>query len=484
MKDFRKILLHFGCLAYLASLSSLSALAQNPAAIQQSLIASSQAGASPLRFNPDDFSLPVIQPSGFNHPEEFKIRTGLPNFFRKSASEKKVTIGYLGGSITRADNQYRIQSAKFIRSLFPDVEFSGLNAGVSGTGSDLGACRLYEQLLQYNPDLIFIEFAVNGAFAEGVEGIIRQIWKRNPNIDICLIYTIPDGLGKIYADGGVPQHIAKLELLAEHYGIPSIHMGMEAAFLEKDNKLIWKANPDQEKNKIVFSADGVHPLEAGGNLFAGAIARAMLKMKNQQSSIIHSLPNPFFADNWEDAQMIDPTNFASFDSQWERINPATSNDLKQFAGWFPYLMKAEKPGASFTFSFNGSMVGLFDIGGPEVGQLEIELDGKPLLMKQLNTENYIQSTDSAATRLVNRFNSYCNNRYRGQCFFVKVLPGEHQVKMNISAKIPDKVQILGNNQKADINEHPEKYMRTVGYFGKILIRGQVLPLDQSSKNTK
>lgn len=473
MKNFGKILLHFGCLAYFMSFFSLLAWTQNPEVDQQNLIAASQSGASPLLFNPDDFSLPVIQPSDFNHPQEFKIRNGLPNFFRKCASGKKVSIGYLGGSITRADNQYRIQSAKFIRSLFPDVNFSGLNAGVSGTGSDLGACRLYDQLLQYSPDLIFIEFAVNGAFAEGVEGIIRQIWKQNPQIDICLIYTITNGLGKIYGEGGVPQHIAKLDLLAEHYNIPSIHLGMEAAFLEKEDKLIWKGNSDQDKDKIVFSADGVHPLEAGGNLYAGAIARAILKMKSQQSSRTHSLVKPLLSDNWEDAQMLDPINSVSFHGQWERINPAVSDDLKQFAGWFPYLMKAENPGASFSFQFEGNMFGLFDIGGPEVGQLEIELDGKPLLLKQINTENYLQSTDSAALSLVNRFNRYCNNRYRGQCFFVKVLPGKHRVKMSISSEIPNKIQILGDNQKADIKEHPDKYMRTVEYIGKILVRGKI-----------
>ncbi len=443
---------------------------------QQNLIAASQAGASPLFFYPESFSLPVVQPSTFHHSSEFQIRDGLPNLFRKLRSGKSVTIGYLGGSITRADEQYRVQSAKFIQSMFPETKITGINAGVSGTGTDLGACRLYQQLLKYNPDIIFVEFAVNGAFAEGMEGIIRQIWRYNPQIDICLIYTITDGVGKIYTEGKIPDHIAKLDLLARHYGIPSVHLGMEAAFLEKEGKPIWEGDADQVKDKIVFSADGVHPLLAGGNLYAASLARALLQLKENAGTQNHRVPEPMLVDNWEDAQMIDPAS-ALFDSHWVKINPAESADLKQFSGWFPYLLKAEEPGASFTFSFEGSMFGLFDIGGPEVGQLEIELDGEVLLMNQLNAENYIGSNDSSAVRLVNRFNRFCNNRYRGQCFFAKVRPGKHVVKVTISSQIPDKANILGENQRADINEHPEKYKCTVEYLGKILIRGRMIDKD-------
>lgn len=473
MKNFLKIFLCFVFLFGFIKEITVQVQAQNLPVGQQNLIAASQTGASPLFFYPDSFSLPVVQPSSFHYSSEFQIRDGLPNLFRKLRSGKSVTIGYLGGSITRADEQYRVQSAKFIQSMFPDTKITGINAGVSGTGTDLGACRLYEQLLRYNPDVIFVEFAVNGAFAEGMEGIIRQVWRYNPQIDICLIYTITDGVGKIYTEGKIPDHIAKLDLLARHYSIPSVHLGMEAAFLEKEEKLIWKGNPDQVKDKIVFSTDGVHPLLAGGNLYAVSLARALLQLKENAGIQIHRVPEPMFADNWEDAQMIDPASALS-DSHWMKINPAESADLKQFSGWFPYLLKAEEPGASFTFSFEGSMFGLFDIGGPEVGQLEFQMDGKPLLIRQLNMDNFIETSDSSSANPINRFNRFCNNRYRGQCFFAKVTPGKHVVKVTVSSQMPDKTNILGENENTDITSHPEKYNRTVEYLGKILVRGKII----------
>ncbi len=451
---------------------------------QQNLIAESQTGASTLFFSPRIFDWPVIQPSRFNDPKEYSVRLGLPNFFKKMASNKTATIGYLGGSITRADNQYRMQSAKFIQTLFPKVRINGINAGVSGTGSDLGACRLYEQLLKYKPDLIFVEFAVNGAFAPGIEGIIRQIWKYHPKIDICLIYSITDGLGKIYAEGGIPKHIAKLDQIADHYSIPSIHLGMEAAYLEKQGKLVWKGDSLLVMDKIIFSADGVHPLKEGGNLYAAAIARAFLQMKEINKPIIHHLPAPLFYDNWEDAKMLDPMQLATFSGDWKKINPLDHDNLKSFSGWFPYLWMAEKPGASFSFSWEGTMFGIFDIGGPEVGQLEIELDGLKVNLAQLNTENYEVSNDTSSPTFINRFNKYCNNRYRGQCAFVNVSPGKHHVKIFISTLVADKAKILGGQQLSDISNNPQKYNRSVIYFGKILFRGNTSSLNKSMEKNR
>lgn len=441
---------------------------------EEDLNAKSQTDVSPLFFYPNELGLPLIQPSNFNHDAEYNLRDGLPNFFSKLASDENVKIGYLGGSITRSDEQYRVQSIDFIQSMFPDVKITGINAGVSGTGTDLGACRLYHQLLKHNPDLIFLEFAVNGAFAKGMEGIIRQIWKYNPEIDICLIYTISSGLSQFYAEGKVPKNILKLDQLAEHYAIPSIHMGIEASYLEKQGKLVWKGDPEIIKNKIVFSRDGIHPLKSGGNLYAESIARAFVQLKKNSSAQEHSLPEPLYSDNWEDAKMFNPMQIGFFEGEWKKINPSNIDNINQFAQWFSYIMKSEKPGSSFSFQFEGNMFGIFDIGGPEVGQLEIELDGNPLHLKQVGRDNFIATNDTSRLLFINRFNRYCNNRYRGQVFFIDIPDGKHNVKITLSNQKADKASILGKGQQTDINEHPEKYNRTVEYLGKILIRGEII----------
>ncbi|MGN6420754.1 MAG: SGNH/GDSL hydrolase family protein [Pseudobacter sp.] len=438
------------------------------------LIAASQSGASALFFDPATKDAKVIKPMDFDNAKECKQRDGLPNFFAKAKAKKPVTIGYIGGSITQSVHGYRASSARYIQSMFPKVAMKAINAGVSGTGTDLGACRLHEQLLQYHPDLIFIEFAVNGAYRDGLEGMIRQIRQFDPAIDIALLYTLFNGQSAIYAAGKVPENIAGFEAIADHYKIPSIHMGMQPAMLEQEAKLVWKSDSKSIPGKIVFSNDGIHPLTEGGDLYAGAIARSFEAMKAKATVQKHELPVALIADNWEDARMYAPEAVAAFSNGWEKIDPADQTSFKQFKGWFPYIMKATEPGSSFTFRFNGNMFGLFDIGGPEAGQLSIEVDGKPVHLSAVKPGTRVSTVTEEGTPLLNRFNNFCNNRYRGQFDCIKLIPGEHTVTITISPEKADKRAILGDKQLTDIDANPERYNQTAIWLGKILMNGKPL----------
>lgn len=442
---------------------------------REALIAASQSGASPLFFDPAAPDMAFLQPAEFDNSKECFVRDGLPNFFQKAKAGKPVTLGYIGGSITQAIYGYRARSAQYIQSLFPKTSMKAINAGVSGTGTELGACRLQEQLLQYRPDIIFIEFAVNGAYKDGMEGMIRQIWQFDPTIDICLLYTIHSGQSGVYAKGEVPENIRSLEVIAQHYKLPSIQLGVYPALLEQEGKLVWKSDRKSIPEKIVFSNDGVHPLPEGGDLYAGAIARSLQTLQKHAATRKHVLPAPLTTGNWEDARMYAPAALASFSEGWEKIAPADSVHLKQFKAWFPYIMKAEQAGASFTFRFRGNMFGFFDIGGPEVGQLSIEVDGKPVKVTPVQPGTRVATiTDGDGRELVDRFNSFCNNRYRGQFECIKVAPGEHTVTIRISPVKADKRKILGEKQLNDITANPARYNRTALYLGKILLNGRPL----------
>jgi lysophospholipase L1-like esterase len=467
----RRCLYTFGLLLIASTAFTQSKSAED--AEREKLIAASQSGASPLFFDPAAKDVPVIQLSTFKDPREFNIRKGLPNFFAKAKAGKPVTVAYIGGSITQGVYGYRTRSARYIQSMFPNTPMKAINAGVSGTGTDLGACRLQEQVLQYHPDVIFIEFAVNGAYRDGMEGMIRQIWQYDPNIDICLIYTIHSGQTKLYAAGEIPENIQGLETIAAHYNIPSIHMGIEAAMLEKEDKLVWKADT-ATPGKILFSKDGTHPEEPGGNLYAAAIGRAFNMMKENTKAVKHALPAAMIPGNWSDATMYNPS-VAQFSKEWKKIAPAQDARLKQFAGWFSEVMTAEQPGASFTFRFKGNMFGIFDIGGPESGQIEITVDGKSVRVKDRGIKGSHQfETSDLRTNVINRFFTFCNNRYRGQYEFINVPQGEHEVTITLSAQKSDKAAILGPKQLTDITANSAKYDRTVLYIGKILVRGEVL----------
>lgn len=467
------------------------------------LIAASQAGASPLFFQPAA-GTPLVSTGNFFNEKECAVRNGLPHFFQKAASGKPLLIGFIGGSITQGNMGYRPQTVRYLQAMYPAVKVSALNAGVSGTGTDLGACRIKEQLLQHRPDLVFVEFAVNGAYAEGMEGIVRQVRQYDPAVDICFIYTINGLQTKTYAAGEVPVNVQGLEKIAEHYGLPSVHLGLQPSLLEQQGKLIWKGDLKDSSGSIIFSTDGIHPVQAGGDIYAAAIARGLEKMKahattvgthavadNKNASVPHvvtakgthpaahtktvsaannrtaaPLPAPIFPGNWEDAGMYNPKEIAQFSTGWEPVT------LPQFAAWFPVIQQASTPGASFTFRFKGTGFGIFDVGGPEAGQITIQVNGQnmqvqPPLVPGTQVYRLVQG-DSIP---VNRFSAYCNNRYRGQHQLFTLEPGEHTVTIRLSSRKADKAAILGPTQQEDIQQHPEKYSRSTLYLGKILIKG-------------
>ena len=124
-----------------------------------------------------------------------QMRAGLPNFNYKIQKNEPVSVVFLGGSITNHQG-YRVQITDWLKQQYSNVQFTSINSGIGGTGSDLGVFRTERDVLQYHPDLVFVEFAVNDAktdslvIAHSMEGIVRKIWHHNPHTDICFLYTL------------------------------------------------------------------------------------------------------------------------------------------------------------------------------------------------------------------------------------------------------------------------------------------------------
>ncbi|MCH5598406.1 SGNH/GDSL hydrolase family protein [Niabella ginsengisoli] len=286
----------------------------------EELIRASQEAAPAMMFLPDTIPR-LLNVERFYDQRECIVRNGLTRIISLMEAGKPVRIAYIGGSITQGAYCYRQQSATFLAKRYFKSSITFFNAGVSGTGTDLGACRIGEQVLTQKPDLIFIEFAVNGAYAPGMEGMIRQIIKNNPLTDICLIYTVMTGQLDKYAQGSMPDNVRNLEAIADHYGLPSVHLGLWPAKLKSNGKLLWKGTKDVS-TRILFSNDGIHPLPEGGDLYAEAIARAFIKLEKAKLPVVKKqLKTPLLPDSWEDAGMYAPEDIATFDGRWEKIVP-------------------------------------------------------------------------------------------------------------------------------------------------------------------
>ena len=381
-----------------------------------------------------------IKPSN-NDPliaEEFRARDGLPNLFAKLKAGGPVRIAYLGGSITAADG-WRVKTTAWFRAQYPKADVIEINAAISGTGSDYGACRVAGDVLAQKPDLVFMEHRVNGGGgfeAKSMEGIVRQIWKANPHTDICLIYTISEGMLKGMKDGKPPRFGSIMETVANKYGIPSIDLGVEIAKREKAGTLIFKAKGWQNGN-LVFSNDGTHPIEAGHAIYRDTVVRSMFQMMSGDKGTAHALPQPLEPHCWENATTL-PIHNATLSAGWKPIDPMTDaiyrNDSGRTAAMLRGGMKSDRAGESITLKWHGTTLGFSDIPQGDAIEVEVTIDqAPPIIIKRPQTEQ--------------------SHAYARFFYLPEQAPGEHTAVMKIKA-LPAGMSY---------------------YTGQILVVGKVIP---------
>jgi hypothetical protein len=393
-------------------------------------------------------------------------RGGLPNFFAKLERGDTVRIAYLGGSITAQDG-WRSKTLKWFQTQYPKARVREINAAIGGTGSDLGVFRLRQDVLAHQPDLLFVEFAVNDAGAapeqiyRSMEGIVRQTWRDQPATDICFVYTLAGNMLETLQAGRRPRSCLAMEQLADHYAIPSIHLGLEVARLEKAGKLVFKGSKpktDAERlalgDKILFSPDAVHPYtDSGHQLYLEAVVRGMGQVKSTGQQGPHKLPAPYVADNWEEAKLV-PLRRARLSAGWQKLEAQTNSLAKGFAHRMPELWRANQPGETIQFKFRGTAAGIYDLLGPDCGQVMVELDGQQPRMRP-------------------RFDAYCTYHRLATLMIGSNLSNTvHTVKLEIHPDQPDKARILAQrNEKMD---NPKRFDDRAWYAGAVMLIGDLL----------
>ncbi|MFI5382277.1 MAG: SGNH/GDSL hydrolase family protein [Tepidisphaerales bacterium] len=395
---------------------------------------------------------------------ECRPRGGTPNVLAKLEAGGEVRVGYIGGSIT-AQAGWRPQTLELLKKQYPKANVTEINAAIGGTGSDLGVFRHQRDILDHKPDLVFVEFAVNDAGAppeqihKCIEGIVRQTWRANPDTDIIFVYTLVDGFVKELSGGKFPRAASAMEAVADHYGIPSIHMGLEVARMATAGKIVMKADPktDEEKaalkDKIIFSSDGVHPHpETGHKLYTAAVERSLALIKPIGKPGAHELIAPLRADNYEKAKLV-PLSAATMSAGWAKLDPAKNGQAKGFARFCPELYSATAAGETITVKFTGTYLAFLDLLGPDCGQLEITVDDKAPVKSS-------------------RFDAYCTYHRIGSLVAARDLAdGPHTVTVKIIADPLDKIAILARNK--NIMNDPKRFEGQTWYCGWLMVVGDI-----------
>lgn len=354
-------------------------------------------------------------------------RDGWPHATTRATAARELRVAFLGGSITAAADGWRSLTVTRLKELLPDAAIVEIVAGVPGTGSDLGVCRVERDVIRHRPDVVFVEFAVNDAstpperIERTIEGIVRQVKRANPAADLCFVYTISTpGLPDLQA-GRFPAAAAAMERVADHYGIPSLHFGVEVARRVAGGELIFKGTASDGDR--AFSLDGVHPTAAGHRVYFEQLA-ALLPTLLASHTAERALPPPLHPDNWEHAALreIDP---AMFRGVWTAVPHDDANLRGATKSLLPPTWRAAEPGTALEFAFTGTRFGLLGIAAPDSGEFVVTIDDLP---------------PERATF----FDAYVTPTFCRQTmwFFPRELAaGAHRVRIELSARPVDKAAI-------------------------------------------
>jgi lysophospholipase L1-like esterase len=413
--------------------------------------------------------------------EEIHARDGVGNVMAKIKAGHEITVAYLGGSIT-AMNGWRNKTTDWLKATYPQAKFKEVHAAIGGTGSDLGVFRLGRDVLAYKPDLLFVEFATNDGSQppeqiwRSMEGIVRQTWKQDPLTDIVFTYTITTAFTNDYCQGMCNRSASAMELLADHYGIPSINFGIRVAELLKANKLIMdakvietavpKESPDRDKQirekiaadpRLLFANDGVHPRDEGHELYKAAIIAGFTQMKDLPAADHKAkLAVPFVADNWEAAKMV-PLAPNMLSGNWEAL-PATNDRQKSFGDRMGQLWTADKPGSTLHFKFKGSTAKIYDLLGPDGGQVTITVDGQ------------------TGAKPVPRFDSYCTYHRIATLgvYSDNDMTKVHDVTITIHPDQPDRHSVAFRLKDPEKELKEPKFQGTRVWMSQLMLIGDIV----------
>jgi acyl-CoA thioesterase-1 len=189
----------------------------------------------------------------------------------KLISGTPFTIVALGDSLTQGwmvSNGYIDFLKQMLRVKFPESRFKLINSGIPGDTADSGLYRLTGDVLYYNPDCVFIQYALNDAFSgfteqqfkKNIKSIIEKI---NESADTDIILITSDYIGDNDDNRSVERYYQQLTVLGKDYRIPVVQVHE-----------YWKKKiADGIPFESLVQYDGVHPTEAGYRLMAEAVMK-------------------------------------------------------------------------------------------------------------------------------------------------------------------------------------------------------------------
>lgn len=270
--------------------------------------------------------------------------------FEKAENGGKISLGFLGGSITMGcnastvDKRYVNIIAQWWKDKFPKAEVSFVNAGIGATTSEFAAARVYDDMLRYQPDFATIEFSVNDSdtdhFKETFEGTVRQILKYETQPALIVINNL------FYNTGENAQRVHNE--VAKHYDLPIVSV--------RDH--IYPLIQSGEAVLSDYTKDMLHPEDKGQAMIAELVIFMLEKQyADYNNGVIapeFEMPRPVTANTYENSVRYRNQDIAP---ELNGFTADTSAD-NGITDIFKHGWTAEAKGSSIKFKVSGQNIAI------------------------------------------------------------------------------------------------------------------------------
>lgn len=256
----------------------------------------------------------------------------LAKVFKKAQNGEKITVAYLGGSITQGSSAgdglcYSKLTTDWLMEKFPNAEIEYVRAGIGATGSYIGVFRADRDVISKNPDLVFIDFSVNDTTEytqrniNSYDSLLRKLWNSSTSPAVVTIaMTQEDGTSfqQYHAD------------ICRAYQIPMISYREAILDVINNGHIKWTD----------ISDDNIHPNVTGHAVLTEIITSYLQdvidNLDNIDTEKESDLSTPYTENKYENANMLVPESYTPVESTGWENNP---NIFGNFGGYWTVRTK-------------------------------------------------------------------------------------------------------------------------------------------------